>query len=229
LLGIRLTEAQIDAFEIYATHLREWNQRISLTAIRTPDEIRIKHFLDSLSCLLAMRGTPTRQVADVGSGAGFPGIPLKIACPEMQLTLVESIGKKAAFLKHIVEQLGLEGVQVLPRRVEQLGQDEAHRGHYDWAVARAVGPLPVVCEYLLPLVKIGGRILAQKGESGAAEAHEAEGAIRILGGELRDLVDVTLPGVVEERCLVVVEKVAATPDKYPRRVGIPAKRPLSTQ
>ena len=173
-----------------------------------------------------MRGTQTSSVIDVGVGAGFPGLPLKIAFPDISLTLVESIGKKCQFLHHIVSVLGLERVEIVKSRVEIVGHDPAHREGYDWAVARAVGPLPVVAEYLLPLVKIGGRMLSQKGKEGAAEAQAAEGTIRVLGGELRELTSITLPGVVEERMLIVAEKVVKTPDEYPRRVGIPAKRPL---
>jgi 16S rRNA (guanine527-N7)-methyltransferase len=162
----------------------------------------------------------------VGTGAGFPGIPIKIVCPAMRLTLFESVGKKAEFCRHVVGALELEGVEVIQERAEVAGQLPGHREAYDWAVARAVAAMPVLCEYLLPLLKVGGRMLAMKGESAPAEAHAAEKAMRILGGRLRQLVPVALPGVVEERFLVVVDKVAATHSQYPRRVGIPSKKPL---
>ncbi|MBU1660402.1 MAG: 16S rRNA (guanine(527)-N(7))-methyltransferase RsmG, partial [Chloroflexi bacterium] len=187
---------------------------------------RVKHFLDSLSAYLAMRGSTMDRVVDVGTGAGFPGLPLKILCPQMKLTLVESVGKKVAFCRHIVDRLNLKNVEVIQARVETLCKQTAYREQYDWALARAVAVMPVLLEYLLPLVQVGGQVLAMKGESAPAETHSAERAAQILGGHLRQLTLVTLPGVVEERYLVVVDKVAATPEKYPRRVGIPSKRPL---
>jgi 16S rRNA (guanine527-N7)-methyltransferase len=200
--------------------------RFNLTAIRDPQEIQVKHFLDSLTCLQVMGEKSYGRLIDVGTGAGFPGIPIKIVQPKLQLTLVESVGKKAEFCRHAVNILNLQGVEVVQERAEALGQDLSYREQYDWAVARAVAILPVLTEYLLPLVRVGGSMLAMKGESGPAEAHTAEHAIKMLGGHLRQLLPVTLPGVAEERYLVVIDKVAATPDAYPRKVGIPAKRPL---
>jgi 16S rRNA (guanine527-N7)-methyltransferase len=144
----------------------------------------------------------------------------------MKLTLVESVGKKVTFCKHIVDVLGLENVDVIQTRAEDLGQDARHREKYDGAVARAVANLNVLSEYLIPLVKIGGTVLAQKGESGPAEAQSAEQAMKLLGGKLRQLIPVNLPGVVDDRYLILVDKVAATPPKYPRKPGIPAKQPL---
>jgi 16S rRNA (guanine527-N7)-methyltransferase len=226
LVGIRLTRLQLAALGQYEGLLLEWNSRYNLTAIRDPQEIRARHFLDSLTCLIAMRGTPMERVIDVGSGAGFPGIPLKIACPDMQLTLLESIGKKADFCRQVVQSLNLKAVSVISGRAETLGQASDHRQRYDWALARAVAVMPVLAEYLLPLVKIGGHALAMKGESAPAEAQSAENALRLLGGSLRQLIPVTLPSVVEEHYLVVVDKTASTPAAYPRRVGIPAKKPL---
>ena len=225
-LGVRLNTTQLATLARYEQELIEWNTRFNLTAIRSPQEIRTKHFLDSLTCLLALREAPPERLIDVGTGAGFPGIPLKILYPKMQLTLVESVGKKAEFCRHVVRTLGLNGVEVVQDRAEAIGQSLPHRQKYDWAVARAVAILPVLAEYLLPLVRVGGRMLAMKGDSGPAEAHAAEHALHLLGGHLRQLVPVILPGVVEERYLVVVDKIAATPDSYPRRVGLPAKHPL---
>ncbi len=225
-LGLRLSRSQLSALSLYERELVDWNTRFNLTAIRDPQEIHIKHFLDSLTCFLAMRETPVGRLIDIGTGAGFPGIPIKIIYPKMQLTLVESVGKKAEFCRHVVKILDLQGVEVVQERAETLGQDPAYREQYDWSVARAVAILPVLAEYLLPLVRVGGGMLAMKGESGPAEAHSAEHALRVLGGHLRQLLPVTLPGVVEERYLVVIDKVAATPSGYPRKVGVPAKRPL---
>ena len=225
-LGLRLTHSQLSALALYERELVDWNTRFNLTAIRDPQEIHIKHFLDSLTCLLAMREPQVGKLIDIGTGAGFPGIPIKIIYPKMQLTLVESVGKKAEFCRHVVKILDLQAVDVVQERAETLGQDPDFREHYDWAVARAVAILPVLAEYLLPLVRVGGSMLAMKGESGPAEAHSAEHALRVLGGHLRQLLPVTLPGVAEERYLVVIDKVAATPGGYPRKVGVPAKRPL---
>jgi len=163
---------------------------------------------------------------DVGTGAGFPGLVLKIALPVLQVTLVESVGKKADFCRHVTRTLKLDGVMIVQDRIEALGQTEEHREQYDWAVARAVASMPVLAEYLLPMVRVGGGMLAMKGESGPAEVHASEHALQLLGGHLRQLVPVILPGVVEQRYLVVVDKVAATPPAYPRRVGVPSKRPL---
>jgi 16S rRNA (guanine527-N7)-methyltransferase len=226
LLGIQLNQAQIDAFDLYARELVDWNQRFNLTSITDPDQIRSKHFLDSLSCWLAMRKAPLGRVIDVGAGAGFPGLPLKILQPEMQLTLVEATAKKAGFLEHMVQVLGLRDVSVVARRAEEVGQMGEHREAYDWAVARAVAPLAVLAEYLLPLANVGGRILAQKGRGAKEEIEAAKNAIEKLGGEKIDLKPVTIPGLHEERWLVVVKKTMPTPPAYPRRAGMPAKRPL---
>jgi 16S rRNA (guanine527-N7)-methyltransferase len=225
-LGLHLTRSQLSALSLYERELVDWNTRFNLTAIRDPQEIHIKHFLDSLTCLLPMREKSLGRLIDVGTGAGFPGIPLKIVSPKLQLTLVESVGKKAEFCRHVVNVLNLQGVDVVQERAEIIGQDPSHRERYDWAVARAVAILPVLAEYLLPLVRVGGSMLAMKGESGPAEAHSAEHALRVLGGHLRQLLPVTLPGVAEERYIIMIDKVAATPDTYPRKVGVPAKRPL---
>jgi 16S rRNA (guanine527-N7)-methyltransferase len=225
-LGLRLSRTQLSALSLYERELVDWNTRFNLTAIRDPQEIHVKHFLDSLTCLLAVRDASIGRLVDIGTGAGLPGIPIKIVYPKMQLTLVESVGKKAEFCRHVVKVLDLPGVEVVQQRAEILGQDPTYREQYDWAVARAVAVLPVLAEYLLPLVRVGGSMLAMKGESGPAEAHSADRALRVLGGHLRQLVPVTLPGVAEERYLVVIDKVAATPSGYPRKVGKPAKHPL---
>ena len=227
LVGIQLTTRQLAAFKKYEEVLLEWNRNINLTAIRDGEGIRNKHFLDSLTCMLAWRDRPPERLIDIGTGAGFPGIPLKIIMPRLQLTLVESVGKKLEFCRHMVEVLGLENVTCLQARAEELGLAREHREKYDWAVARAVANLPVLAEYLLPLVRVGGGMLAQKGETGPAEAHKADRAIHVLGGRIKQLIPVLLPGVTEERFLVVVDKVSATPPGYPRRVGLPAKRPIS--
>jgi 16S rRNA (guanine527-N7)-methyltransferase len=226
LFGLILSSRQMGQLEQYEQALLAWNEKFNLTAIRDSEGVRLKHFLDSLSCTLAWRGVAPTRLIDIGTGAGFPGLVLKILYPGMRLTLVDSVGKKVEFCRYVTEKLGLEQVDLVTGRAEELGQNPAYRERFDWAVARAVAGLPVLAEYLLPLVKVGGGMLAQKGESGPAEAQTAEKALRILGGHLRKLEKVTLPGVADERYLVIVDKKSATPSQYPRRVGIPAKKPL---
>jgi len=225
--GIHLTSSQVKLFTTYESELLTWNEKFNLTAIRDPEGIRTKHFLDSLSILVELKTPAPLRLIDVGTGAGFPGIPLKILLPSMHLTLVESVGKKASFCRHIAELLQLDNVEVITARAEDLGQNPLYREKFDWAVARAVASMPVLAEYLLPLVRIGGAILAQKGESAHAEVQSAEKAIRILGGTLRKIASVTLPGIAEERFLVIMDKKAATPPQYPRRAGLPQKKPLT--
>ena len=226
LFGIHLTSHQMAQLTTYERELLDWNERINLTAIRDPQGVHVKHFLDSFSCVLAWKDIPPNNLIDVGTGAGFPGLPLKILYPSLQLTLVESVGKKTAFCRHVIEKLKLENVQIITSRAETVGQDPAQREDYPWAVARAVAELSILVEYLLPLVRVGGAVLAQKGPSGPAEVHAAEKAIRILGGRLRMVIPVALPSMADEHTLVVIDKVAATPPQYPRHPGLPAKRPL---
>jgi 16S rRNA (guanine527-N7)-methyltransferase len=226
-LGLDLSYEQISALNLYEQELLDWNERISLTAIRDPEGVRIKHFLDSLTVLLAWdRPSPPDNLVDIGTGAGFPGLILKLVWPRTKITLVESVHKKANFCQHIVSRLGLEGVTVLSERAEEVGQDPEHRHSYDLALARAVARMPILMEYLLPLVRRDGVAMAMKGDTAPAETQDAGKAIHILGGKIHKLLKVELPGVVEERFIVVVNKVARTPDDYPRRVGLPAKNPI---
>jgi 16S rRNA (guanine527-N7)-methyltransferase len=226
LTGAKLTPQQVKLFSIYERELLSWNEKFNLTAIRDPEGIRTKHFLDSLTPLLEIKSPAPGKLVDVGTGAGFPGIPLKIIFSAMNLTLIESVGKKADFCRHMVDVLQLENVEVLSIRAEDLGQNPQYREKFDWAIARAVASMPILMEYLLPLVRVGGAVLAQKGENAHIEAQSAERAIRLLGGSLRKITMVTLPGVVEERFLIVVDKKATTPPQYPRRPGLPSKKPL---
>lgn len=184
----------------------------------------MRHFLDSLRCALSWGAHPQRLI-DIGTGAGFPGLPLKILHPDIQLTLVESTAKKAVFLRHIVGLLELNEVEIIAARAETIGQDQQHREQYDVVVARAVAELGILAEYCLPLCRIGGRFLAPKGAIIRDEAQAARQAITRLGGRLVGIEPVELPGLAA-RSLVVVEKIAPTPPAYPRAAGMPAKHPI---
>lgn len=222
--GLPLTDTQLDQFALYSDELRRWNTQVNLTAITDPEQIIVRHMLDSLSCARVWGAAP-QSLIDIGTGAGFPGLPLKILRPELRLTLVESIGKKVAFLQHIVTLLGLDQVEVLTARAEQIGRDPQHRERYDVATGRAVADLRVLAEYCLPLCRVGGRFLAPKGQAVAAEVEQAQTAFATLGGQLATVAQVVLPRS-EPRAIVVVDKVAPTPAKYPRAVGVAARRPL---
>jgi 16S rRNA (guanine527-N7)-methyltransferase len=222
--GHPLSPAQLDQFDVYAAELRRWNERVNLTAIADEAGIVTRHFLDSLRCAQSWGRAP-QNLVDIGAGAGFPGLPLKILRPELQLTLVESIAKKAAFLRHMVDTLGLTNVEIIVARAEAAGRDPAQHEHYDVAVARAVAELRVLAEYCLPLCRIGGRFLAPKGARIEDELLAALPAIAQLGGRLVAIEPVELPEL-EPRTLVVIEKITTTPPQYPRASGVPAKRPL---
>ncbi len=226
LFHIHLTGRQVMSLVMYERELLDWNQKFNLTAIKDVESIRTKHFLDSFSCVMAWGATPPHHLVDVGTGAGFPGLPLKILYPSTRVTLIESVGKKAMFCEHMIRMLNLENVQVIKARAEEIGQMSVHREAYDCAVARAVAGMNVLSEYLLPLVRIGGMMLAQKGESGPAEAQSNEKAMEVLGGKLQQIMQVNLPGVADDRFLVIVNKSHATPPKYPRKPGVPMKQPL---
>jgi len=226
--GLILTPDQVEAFELYYQQLVAWNERVNLTAITDYEEVQIRHFLDSLSCLQVLTDlSPEVRCIDIGAGAGFPGLPLKIIRPQLPLTLLESTGKKVRFLEHMVRKLGLQGVELIKGRAEELGRRPDRRESYDVALARAVAQLPVLLEYALPLLKLGGVFVAQKGMEIEDEVEDARPAMEILGGRIKEVKTVQLPGLEAPRHLVVVEKVASTPDRFPRRAGIPAKRPLT--
>ena len=180
LLDLTLSRNQQEQFRVYEELLLDWNSKINLTAVRDPEGIRIKHFLDSLTCVPALGDMNGKSLIDIGTGAGFPGIPLRIFYPEMKLTLVDSVGKKADFCRLVCDTLNLKNVTVLKDRSEELGADKNTREKYDAATARAVAVLPVLCEYLLPLVKVGWMMLAQKGESAPEEVKTAAAAIQNL-------------------------------------------------
>jgi 16S rRNA (guanine527-N7)-methyltransferase len=226
LLGLELSSDIQRAFGTYADELLAWNDKINLTAITAPEAVEMRHFLDSLAVIRAVPFGPNQRVIDVGTGAGFPGLPLRIVYPYIELTLLEATTKKARFLEHIIQHLSLSNVRIVNARAEEAGQDAAHREQFDTVLARAVAHMPVLMEYMLPLCKVGGQCVALKGESAVAEARQAENALKILGGRVDNVIPVELPKVPETHYLVAIQKMAATPPKYPRRAGLPAKRPL---
>lgn len=225
--GLPLDGRQLAAFEHYLALLQNWNQRVNLTAIVDEEGIVIRHFLDSLACAVVTGDLNGCRLIDVGSGAGFPGLPLKILFPDLELTLADSVAKKTSFLTAVVDELALARVTIYPERAEALGQSPEHREQYDWASARGVAALPVLAELLLPLCRVGGKMLALKGATAVeTEVAAAMNAFDILGGGAPLVHPVQLPTLDRRHALVVVPKRRLTPESYPRRPGRPAKRPL---
>lgn len=229
-LHIPLTEAQLAQFARFQSELLDWNERMNLTAITEPTDIQIKHFLDSLTVVAALpaerRSGARRRLLDVGAGAGFPGIPLAIVLPNVDIVLLEATQKKCRFLEHAIASLGLPNVQVACGRAEDLGRAAGERESYDVVVARAVASLAALAELCLPFARIGGRVIAQKKLGIADEVSSAARAIKTVGGKMVSPVTVHLPISGEARQLVIIEKVSPTPSLYPRRPGLPAKSPL---
>jgi 16S rRNA (guanine527-N7)-methyltransferase len=225
-LGLALAPDQLDRFERYCAALIDWNRRVNLTAIVDPIDVARKHFLDSLSVLSVCEIRAGDRLVDVGSGAGFPGLPIRIARPGLQVTLLEATRKKCEFLRHVVAALDLSDVAIVNARAEDAARDAARRERYDWALARAVADLAALVEYLLPFVRVGGRVAAQKSGEVGAEVERAGAAIAALGGRLQRVAPVSVPGLEEARCVIVIDKIAPTPEKYPRRAGLPEKRPI---
>lgn len=227
-LGIHLSSHQLDQFETYYRELSDWNLRMNLTSVVDYGEVQVKHFLDSFTvCLAIPEGLASlASLVDVGAGAGLPGLPLKLAFPHIQLALVESVGKKAQFLRHVVETLGLSGVEVHTGRAEQLAHRPELRESFDLAVTRGLARLSTLAEYTLPFCRLGGRIVALKHGNIDEELAGASNALEVLGGRADKVHPVGVSGLTDNRIVVVAEKVKPTPDRYPRRPGMPAKRPL---
>jgi 16S rRNA (guanine527-N7)-methyltransferase len=223
--GIELTAAQLETFETYYRELVAWNARVNLTSIIERDQVIVKHFLDSLTVARVLPAD-AKTLLDIGAGAGFPGLPLKIALPHLRVTLLEAVGKKVAFLDHAIAQMNLRDASAIHARAEDLARDLRHREKYDVVVARAVADLAVLLEYALPLARVGGVFIAQKGVAVEEEIARAVRALEVLGGRVRAIAPAQLPGL-EPRHLIVVEKITLTPDAYPRRAGIPERKPLT--
>ena len=228
-LGLHLTSRQLEQFHTYYQELIEWNRRVNLTAITDYEEVQIKHFLDALTVALAfpqpLTGTDLRSI-DVGTGAGIPGIPLKILLPNIDLVLLDSTAKKATFLTHLKQKLELDNVEIVVGRAEEVAHQTRYREKFDIVLSRAVAPLPTLVELTLPFCTIGGIFVAQKKGYIEPEISQAAKAINLLGGKQRETKKIDLEEFTDERQLIIIDKVSPTPQPYPRRPGIPAKRPL---
>ncbi|MEX2431202.1 MAG: 16S rRNA (guanine(527)-N(7))-methyltransferase RsmG [Dehalococcoidia bacterium] len=229
-LGLELTPAQVERYRRYLAVLTAWNARVNLTSPAALADAERIHFLDSLTLaphvLQAFPGGGSPSLIDVGSGAGFPGLALHIALPDLRVTLLEATGKKAEFLRAVCAELGLTGVDVVTARAEEAAHDPALREQFDVVTARALGPLATVCELTLPFCRVGGLLIASRGADAESEASRCEGALESLGGRLRAVAGVDVPGLSGQRALVLVDKLNETPARFPRRSGMPAKRPL---
>jgi len=219
-----LVEEMKQQFEEYKNLLLEWNEKINLTAITEEDEIILKHFLDSLTISKYVK--KGKSIVDVGTGAGFPGIPLKIARKDVKVTLVDSLNKRILFLNDVIEKLSLKDIETLHYRAEEFGQNKKYRESFDIATSRAVANLSTLVEYLLPLVKVGGICICMKGSEIKEELESSKKAIEILGGEIQEIEEFCLPETDIKRNIVVVKKISSTPKKYPRKPGTPSKEPI---
>lgn len=225
-LGISLDEKQLEVFARYESLIEGESNHTNLVSASSRETFVATHVLDSLSCLAAGVFENGMRVVDIGSGAGLPGIPIAIAMPELQLTLLEGSAKRCGFLGEAVKETGIAHARVVCERAEAFGRDANERKSFDIAVGRAVAPLPALAEYALPLVKAGGWFIAQRGKHAAEEAREAEYAVTELGGVIYETRPVNVPRLEAARFLVMIRKVRETPERYPRRIGVPLKRPL---
>lgn len=223
-LNIELSQKQLEQFYNYMNILLKWNKVMNLTNIIEPTEIIQKHFVDSLTIIKYINNS--NKIIDVGTGAGFPGIPIKIALPEVKVVLLDSLNKRVKFLNEVIEKLQLENIETIHGRAEEVAQNKIYREKYDIAVARAVAPLNILSEYLLPFVNIGGCAICMKGSKGKEEAKDAEKAIRMLGGKTLKIEEFCLPKTEMERTIIKIEKNKNTDKKYPRKAGTPSKEPL---
>ena len=219
-----LTNLQQEQFEKYKNLLLEWNEKINLTAITDENDIILKHFVDSMTILKYIE--KDSKVVDVGTGAGFPGIPVKIANPNIEVTLVDSLNKRLLFLQDVINKLNLNEIKTVHSRAEEFGQNKLYREKFDIATSRAVANLSVLVEYLLPLVKLGGKCICMKGSEIEGELKDSKSAIKTLGGEIEKVEEFTLPESDIKRTIIIIRKIKETPNKYPRKPGVPSKNPL---
>ncbi len=225
-LGVNLTDFQIQQFLTYYEMLIEWNEVMNLTAITNYDDVMKKHFIDSISLVKAYDVSQEKSVIDVGTGAGFPGLALKIAFPNLKITLLDSLNKRIQFLNEVIKKLNLSDVETIHGRAEDFARPEKLREQFDLCVSRAVANLSVLSEYCLPFVKVGGQFISYKSEKVLEEMERAEKAISLLGGKIKNQVEFELPDSDIYRNLFVIEKNKNTPKKYPRKAGLPSKEPL---
>lgn len=225
-LGICLTEVQREQFDRYYELLVEWNKVMNLTGITDYDEVNLKHFVDSLTIVRVKNMKNVENVIDIGTGAGFPGIPLKIVYPEIKIVLLDSLNKRIKFLNTVIGELGLKNIETLHGRAEDYAKKSEYREKFDLCVSRAVANLSTLSEYCIPFVKVGGEFISYKSGTSDEEINEAQGAVSILGGKIEKTEKFKLPGTDMGRALVKIKKEKHTPGKYPRKAGVPGKEPL---
>ena len=223
-LGVSFSVKQTEQFFEYMNLLIEWNEKMNLTAITEPDEIILKHFIDSITILKELEDGS--KVVDVGTGAGFPGIPLSIMKPSLKITLVDSLNKRLIFLQEVVNKLKLENIEIVHARAEEFGQNKKYREQFDISTSRAVANLATLSEYLIPLVKIGGKVISMKASDVKQELNEAKKAIEVLGGTVEKVDEFNLPQSDIGRTVIIIRKNKTTPNKYPRKPGTPSKEPI---
>ncbi len=224
-MGIELSQNQLEKFDLYKKLLLEWNEKMNLTAITDDEGIAIKHFADSISVLPLMENK-NASLIDVGTGAGFPGIPLKIANDGFKVTLLDSLNKRITFLEEVKKELGITNLECIHSRAEDGGRNADLREKFDYCVSRAVARLSVLSEYCMPFVAVGGYFISLKGPDAVEELTEAQKAISVLGGKVEKVVEITIPESDLKHCAVVIKKIKSTPKAYPRKAGTAAKKPL---
>lgn len=223
-IGIELTNSQLNAFETYYDMLIDRNKVMNLTAITEFDEVMDKHFLDSVYLFRSIKLEADYKLIDIGTGAGFPGIPLKIVFPELKITLLDSLNKRVGFLNDVIDELNLNDIEAIHGRAEDIARDKTYRASYDIAVSRAVANLSTLSEYCLPFVKIGGKFVSYKSGDCADEVDNAKAAIHLLGGKINKIDEFSYSN--NSRSFIVIDKVMNTSNKYPRKAGLPSKKPL---
>ena len=223
-IGIELTDSQLNAFETYYDMLIDRNKVMNLTAITEFDEVMDKHFLDSVYLFRSIKLEANYKLIDIGTGAGFPGIPLKIVFPELKITLLDSLNKRVGFLNDVIEELNLNDIEAIHGRAEDIARNKAYRASYDIAVSRAVANLSTLSEYCLTFVKIGGKFVSYKSGDCADEVDNAKAAIHLLGGKINKIDEFSYSN--NSRSFIVIDKVMNTSNKYPRKAGLPSKKPL---